>query len=122
MPDFGFWELTLTALVALLVVGPDRLPRLAKTAGHWIGRIKHMALMFKSEFMHEADKTGVKKILDETRTAADEAQQEIRHLDPLTKAMDEQISSGRFVKDDAVEDDDRKDSGTAQGAQGEGDK
>ena len=38
MFDIGFWELSLLALVALLVVGPERLPKLARTAGLWIGR------------------------------------------------------------------------------------
>ena len=103
MPDFGFWELALIALVALLVVGPERLPHLAKSAGYWIGRVKRMALMFKSEFMYEAEKTGVKSILNDAREASDDIQKQARHLDPLTKAMDEQIASGRFVKDDGQE-------------------
>ena len=104
MPDFGFWELALIALIALLVVGPDRLPHLAKSAGYWIGRIKRMALMFKSEFLHEADKTGVKSILNDASEASDDMQKQVRHLDPLTKAMDEQVASGRFVEDDGQED------------------
>ena len=63
-----------------------------------------MAMMFKSEFMHETNKTGVNTILDETRKIADDAQKEIRHLDPLTKTMDEQIKSGRFVEGNEQED------------------
>ncbi len=38
MFDIGFWELSLLALVALLVVGPERLPKLARTAGLWLGK------------------------------------------------------------------------------------
>ncbi len=37
MFDIGFLELVVVAVVALLVVGPERLPRLARTAGLWRG-------------------------------------------------------------------------------------
>lgn len=116
MSDFGFWELSLVALIALLVVGPERLPQLAKTAGYWIGRIKRMSMVFKSEFMHEADKMGANKILDETRDIAKEVKKEVGQLDPLTKAMDEQIASGRFTPDNKVESDDQEGSDTPQTA------
>ncbi|MCM2321560.1 MAG: Sec-independent protein translocase protein TatB, partial [Pseudomonas sp.] len=39
MFDVGFSELLLVALVALLVLGPERLPGAARTAGLWIGRL-----------------------------------------------------------------------------------
>ncbi|MEW8587286.1 MAG: twin-arginine translocase TatA/TatE family subunit, partial [Candidatus Thiodiazotropha sp.] len=38
MFDVGFWELTIIALVALIVIGPERLPKVARTAGLWLGR------------------------------------------------------------------------------------
>lgn len=40
MFDIGFWELVVVAIVALLVVGPERLPGLARIAGKWIGRVR----------------------------------------------------------------------------------
>lgn len=40
MFDIGFTELVLTGIVALLVLGPDRLPGAARVAGLWLGRIK----------------------------------------------------------------------------------
>lgn len=104
MVDFGFWELALIALIALLVVGPKRLPHLAQTAGYWIGRIKRMAMMFKSEFAHELDDSGVKKIWKETDETVSDVHKEVKHLDPLQKAMDEQMTSGRFVTDDPEQD------------------
>ena len=42
MFDIGFSELVLTALVALIVFGPERLPQAARTAGLWIGRFKRV--------------------------------------------------------------------------------
>jgi sec-independent protein translocase protein TatB len=35
MFDIGFWELTIIGVVALLVIGPDKLPGIARTAGMW---------------------------------------------------------------------------------------
>lgn len=40
MFDIGFWELVVIAIIALLVVGPERLPKLARDAGRWAGKIK----------------------------------------------------------------------------------
>ncbi len=38
MFDIGFWEVTLIAVVGLLVVGPERLPLVLGTVGRWLGR------------------------------------------------------------------------------------
>jgi sec-independent protein translocase protein TatB len=40
MFDVGFWELAVVGVVALLVVGPDKLPGLARTVGRWVGRAR----------------------------------------------------------------------------------
>ena len=42
MFDIGFWELMLIGLVALVVVGPERLPKLAYTAGKWLSKGRSM--------------------------------------------------------------------------------
>jgi len=47
--DVGFTELVLIGLVALLVVGPERLPELVRTAGRWIGRAQRVAREVRSE-------------------------------------------------------------------------
>jgi sec-independent protein translocase protein TatB len=47
--DVGFTELVLIGLVALLVVGPERLPELVRTAGRWIGRAQRVARELRSE-------------------------------------------------------------------------
>lgn len=43
MFDIGIWEISLILIIALIVVGPDRLPTLATTVGRWIGKIRRMA-------------------------------------------------------------------------------
>lgn len=53
MFDIGFSELVLTALVALIVFGPERLPHAARTAGLWIGRIKRVLADTRREVERE---------------------------------------------------------------------
>lgn len=40
MFDVGFWELTLLAIIGLIVLGPERLPAVARTVGLWVGRAR----------------------------------------------------------------------------------
>jgi len=49
MFDVGFTELVLIGLVALLVVGPERLPELVRTGGRWIGRAQRVARELRTE-------------------------------------------------------------------------
>ena len=53
MFDIGFSELLLVGLIALLVLGPERLPVAARTAGLWIGRLKRSFNSIKSEVERE---------------------------------------------------------------------
>jgi sec-independent protein translocase protein TatB len=53
MFDVGFSELVLTALVALIVFGPEKLPQAARTAGLWIGRIKRVLADTRREVERE---------------------------------------------------------------------
>ncbi len=53
MFDVGFSELVLTALVALIVFGPERLPQAARTAGLWIGRFRRVLAETRREVERE---------------------------------------------------------------------
>lgn len=53
MFDIGFTELLLVGLVALVVLGPERLPGAVRTAGLWIGRIKRSFSAIKAEVERE---------------------------------------------------------------------
>jgi len=64
MFDIGFFELTLIGIVALLVVGPEKLPRLAKTGGMWVGKARRFVSTVKSDIEQELKAEELKKILD----------------------------------------------------------
>jgi sec-independent protein translocase protein TatB len=53
MFDIGFWELVLVGVVALLVFGPERLPRVARETALWVRKARSMVASVKSEIDHE---------------------------------------------------------------------
>ena len=78
MFDIGFWELALIGVVALLVVGPDRLPGLARTVGLWVGRIRRYVGTVRDDIEREIQADELKKMLEKTSD-----------LDPLQDIVDE---------------------------------
>jgi sec-independent protein translocase protein TatB len=62
MFDVGFTELIVIGVVALIVIGPERLPKVARTAGHLYGRLQRYVSSVKSDISHEIQ-------LDEIRRA-----------------------------------------------------
>lgn len=53
MFDVGFWELTVIGIVALVIVGPERLPGLARTVGLWVGKGRRMIADVKRDIDRE---------------------------------------------------------------------
>ena len=53
MFDIGFWELTVIFVVALLVLGPDRLPAVARTGGRWASKARRTLAAFKADVERE---------------------------------------------------------------------
>lgn len=73
MFDVGFSELVVIGLVALIVLGPKRLPEVARAAGRWTAKIRRFVADVKQDFdreLHNADLSELHKLkqeLDETR-------------------------------------------------------
>ena len=65
MFDIGFAELVLIAIVALLVIGPERLPRVAKSAGLWVGKMRGFVSSVQSDINQELKADELKKIMAE---------------------------------------------------------
>ena len=63
MLDLGFWELILVMIVALLVVGPKRLPQVAAQAGRTIGRLRRLAQQFRDGLQQELRTEELRRIL-----------------------------------------------------------
>jgi len=63
MFDIGFSEIILIAVVMLLVVGPERLPRIARTAGLWAGKMRGFMSSVKADIDRELATEELKKAL-----------------------------------------------------------
>jgi sec-independent protein translocase protein TatB len=68
MFDIGFWELMVIAVVGLLVIGPQRLPAVARTVGLWVGRGKRLVNSVKADIEQEIRAEELKRILKEQQT------------------------------------------------------
>ena len=53
MFDIGFWELIFIAILALLIVGPEKLPSFAREAGKWLERLRRFINTTKQEIERE---------------------------------------------------------------------
>ncbi len=104
MFDFSFGELALVAVVALVVLGPEKLPRVARTAGHLLGRARTYANQVKSDIDREMH-------LDELRKLQQEAQDAARSFETSVNQFGQTVESEAAKLEQAVTDG----SGTSNG-------
>lgn len=65
MFDIGFSELVMVGLIALLVIGPERLPKVARIAGFWIGKTRNMMASVKAEIAQELQAEEMRQLFKE---------------------------------------------------------
>lgn len=73
MFDIGFFELLLIGTIALLVLGPERLPRAARTVGLWMRRARGAWYSMRAEMERELADDELKRSLAATRAELDDA-------------------------------------------------
>jgi sec-independent protein translocase protein TatB len=78
MFDIGFSELLVIALVALVVLGPERLPNAARFAGLWVRRARAQWYSVKNELERELAAEDLKRSLHDTQEARREAPAALR--------------------------------------------
>ncbi|MCU7851579.1 MAG: Sec-independent protein translocase protein TatB [Candidatus Thiodiazotropha sp. (ex Monitilora ramsayi)] len=91
MFDIGFWELGIIALVALVVIGPERLPKVARTAGLWLGRGRRFVASVKADIDKEIKAEELKEILDK----------QIKQANPVHEILEETQQDLNQIKQDA---------------------
>ncbi|QEA38808.1 twin-arginine translocase subunit TatB [Pistricoccus aurantiacus] len=72
MFDIGFLELLIIGVVGLLVLGPERLPKAARTAGMWIGKIKRTVANMQREISSQLEAEELRQKLDAQQKKLDE--------------------------------------------------
>ena len=102
MLGIDFWEFVVIGVVALVVLGPERLPRVARTAGHLLGRFQRYVADVKAEINREMELTELKKLqssvedaarsIESTvRTEMQDAQKEFREAETALSQADEEL-------------------------------
>ena len=64
MFDIGFWEIAVIGTIMLVVLGPERLPGVARTAGFWLSKLRRMVSDVKNEVKREMDAAELKDLED----------------------------------------------------------
>lgn len=78
MFDIGFSEIAVIGVVALVVLGPERLPKVMRTAGQWFGKLQRYVNDVKSDISREMELDELRKIQAEVKSAAAELQQSVQ--------------------------------------------
>jgi sec-independent protein translocase protein TatB len=78
MFDIGFSELIVIGLVALVVIGPERLPRVARTVGHLLGRLQRYVSDVKSDIQREMEIEDLKKLQQQVADSARQLETSVR--------------------------------------------
>lgn len=102
MFDIGFSELFLIAIVALVVLGPERLPKAARFAGLWVRRARAQWYSVKSELENELASEELKRTLRDTRQAVADIDADIRTAQAEARREFDSIQS-QIERDDTVD-------------------
>jgi sec-independent protein translocase protein TatB len=91
--DIGFSELLVIGLVALIVIGPERLPRVARTVGHLAGRLQRYVNDVKADINREMELDELRKMRDEMQQAATEMESSVRkELGETEQALNQAVT------------------------------
>ena len=78
MFDISFSELMIIGAVALVVIGPERLPRVARTAGHFLGRFQRYVAQVKADINREMELVELRKLQTSVEDAARDIEQTVK--------------------------------------------
>jgi sec-independent protein translocase protein TatB len=92
MFDIGFSELLVIAVVALLVIGPERLPKVARTAGHLFGRLQRYVNDVKSDIQRELELDELKKLRSQFEDAARSVEQSVNEVGREINAVSDDLN------------------------------
>lgn len=85
MFDVGFSELILLGIVALVVLGPEKLPHAARMAGAWLGRIRRTVIDIQAEIEKEVSAAELKQRMNDEiarlKAATEPVEQEIKAVE-----------------------------------------
>jgi sec-independent protein translocase protein TatB len=105
MFDIGFSELFVIGIVALIVIGPERLPKVARTAGHLFGRMQRYVNDVKADINREMELDELRKMKTQFESAAREVEtsvnQQVNSISAEVQAAHDEIAQ-QAAADDLV--------------------
>jgi sec-independent protein translocase protein TatB len=102
MFEVGFFEIVLIFGLALVVLGPEKLPKLASTVGRWVGRARAMARQFQDQLEAEAEtikssvgdvKTDIQSTVSELKSNVTELQAQVSDLNHSVADVKHEVES-----------------------------
>jgi len=104
--DIGFSEMVLIAVVALIVIGPERLPKAARTLGHLFGRLQRYVNDVKSDINREMELDELRKLQQEVQSAARDFESSVstaaRDIESGARSVESELASVASVPPDVA--------------------
>lgn len=93
MFDFGFSEMIIVAIVGLIVLGPERLPKVAKQAGQWLGKLQRYVADVKSDINRQMELDELRNLQSEVSGAARDLQESLQSTIAETRSQFDSITA-----------------------------
>jgi sec-independent protein translocase protein TatB len=93
MFDFGFSEMVIVAVVGLIVLGPERLPKVARQAGQWLGKLQRYVADVKSDINRQMELDELRKLQSEVTGAARDLEATLQSTVAETKSEFDSIAA-----------------------------
>ena len=90
MFDIGFTEVTLIAVIGLLVIGPERLPRVAREIGLWVGRLRRYVAQVRADIEREVRADEIRELVNKP---AQELKQAIKDTEKTIKEEEKKLET-----------------------------
>ena len=96
MFDVGFSEIVVIGVVALIVIGPERLPKVARTMGHMFGRLQRYVAEVKADINREMELDELRRLQSEVQSAARDIEQSMtdatREVESGVRSVEAQLN------------------------------
>ena len=101
MLDVSFTEMLVILIVALIVIGPERLPRVARTIGHLLGRSRRYVDNVKNDIRYEIELEELRRLKNSVQETTHSIEQTVRkEFDQIESAVD--INAAEKIKKPAL--------------------
>ena len=100
MFDIGFTEVTLIAVIGLLVIGPERLPRVAREVGLWVGRLRRYVASVRADIEREVRAEELRELVNQPAQELKDAIKETgKSIKDTQKSLEKELNTDTEAAD-----------------------